>query len=178
MAASAADKDYAHLLVERFTAAAGVAPEVMIETIVDFERGFATFDLDAGLKKVVAFKPDVVVLAIGENVVPPLTTDAAKTAFKTAMDRLLAKLKQSGNVNIFVRSSFWPNATTDGIMREACREAGGTFVDIERLSQDESNYARSERNIDHKGVAEHPGDKGMQAIAEAIWAAIAAKMGL
>jgi hypothetical protein len=174
MAASAADKDYAHLLVARFAAATGAPPEVMIENAADFERGFATFDIDAGLKKVINFRPDVIVLAIGENV-PALATDEAKAAFRAAMDRLLAKLKWNGNVTIFVRSSFWPNATTDGIMRQACQEAGGTFVDISGLSKDETNYARSERHFEHGGVAAHPGDKGMKAIADAIWAAITAK---
>ena len=42
---------------------------------------------------------------------------------------------------------------------------GGVFVDISRLSKDESNYARSERTFAHGGVAGHPGDKGMKGIA-------------
>jgi hypothetical protein len=174
MAASAAEKDYSHLLVARFTAAAGAPPEAMIENAADFERQYATFDADVGLKKVLDFKADVIVLAIGENVIAP-TTDEGKAAFKAAMDRLLKKLQQNGRATIFVRSSFWPNATTDGLMRQACQDAGDTFIDISGLAKDEANYARSERHFEHGGVAAHPGDKGMQAIADAIWTAIAAK---
>ena len=45
-------------------------------------------------------------------------------------------------------------------------------MDISDLAKDESNYARSERKFTHKGVAAHPGDKGMRAIADAIIAAM------
>jgi hypothetical protein len=49
---------------------------------------------------------------------------------------------------------------------------GGTFVDISALSKDEKNYARSERPYKHAGVAHHPGDRGMAAIAEEIMKAV------
>ena len=58
------------------------------------------------------------------------------------------------------------------ILKQACQEVGGIYVDIGRLSKNESNYARSERQIKDKGIAAHPGDKGMQAIANAILGAI------
>jgi hypothetical protein len=69
---------------------------------------------------------------------------------------------------LIVRSCFWPDKTKDEILQQACAAAGGTFVDIRALGRDESNDARSERKIEHAGVAAHPGDKGMKAIADAI----------
>jgi hypothetical protein len=54
----------------------------------------------------------------------------------------------------------------------ACEAVGGTFVDISALSKDEKNYARSERPSKHAGVANHPGDRGMAAIAEEIVKAV------
>ena len=57
-------------------------------------------------------------------------------------------------------------------MRKAALQAGATFVDIAKLGQVEANAARSERKIEHAGVAAHPGDQGMRAIADAIYASI------
>ena len=67
-----------------------------------------------------------------------------------------------------MRSTFWPDTVKDAILRQVCQDAGGTFVDISHLGADEKNYARSEREFSHAGVAAHPGDAGMAAIAEAI----------
>src|SRR3954471_18320610 len=64
MAASARENDYVHLLVDRIAEAAGGRPEVMIKNIADFERNPTGYDLDAGLKDVLAFEADVVVVAV------------------------------------------------------------------------------------------------------------------
>ena len=110
-------------------------------------------------------------IAIGENV-SELSTDEAKTKFRTAFDGLLAELKKHGRPTLFIRSSFWANPAKDEIMKKACDGAKGVFVDIGKLGSDEANYARSERKFEHAGVAGHPGDKGMLAIADKLWSAI------
>jgi len=172
MAASAQDKDFAHLLLARIAEATGKRPEAMIENIAGFERGFAAFDAGSALKKQLDFRADLIIVAIGENV-PALPTEEARKGFRNALASLLAAFHRQGEPAIFVRSCFWPDKTKDDILREACREAGGTFVDISGLARDESHYARSERRFAHAGVAAHPGDKGMKAIADALWKAIA-----
>jgi hypothetical protein len=102
--------------------------------------------------------------------------DGARTDwFKAAVKELLTFVKGSGSPTIYVRSSFWPDGVKDGILKQVCAELDGTFVDISRLSSDPKNYARSERKFSHDGVAAHPGDAGMAAIAEAIWGAVAVK---
>ena len=57
-------------------------------------------------------------------------------------------------------------------MKQAATQTGAIYVDVSSLGGDPANAARSERNIDHAGVAGHPGDRGMQAIADALWKAI------
>ena len=117
---------------------------------------------------------DNIILAIGENV-PALKSDAEKKDFEDAVTGLLTNLKGDRAPVVLVRSSFWANAEKDAALRAACNTVGGTFVDIGLLGKDEANYARSERDFKHAGVANHPGDKGMAAIAAAIVNAIAPK---
>jgi hypothetical protein len=171
MAASTAERDHVHLLVERIAKAAGGRPRTMVRNIADFERQLDGFDLVEGLKRELAFEPELVILAIGENVAP-LTTDADKDRFRAALERLVAELARHGQPRLVVRSSFWPDAEKDKILEQVCSGAGGLWVDIGALGRDESNFARSERRIEHAGVAGHPGDKGMLAIADALWSAI------
>jgi len=172
MAASAKEKDFAHIILKAVEAKTGAAPKAMIKNIATFERYHATYDVEGKLKGVFEFGADLAIIAVGENV-PRLKDDQAKEQFKTAMLKLLGGLKRKGNPRVIVRGCFWPNTAKDTILKQACEAVGGTFVDISRLGKDERNYARSEREFKHKGVAAHPGDRGMQAIADAILAAIA-----
>jgi hypothetical protein len=167
MAASAEEKDYVHVLTNSLAKLLGRQPEIRVKNVADFERHYETYDAEAGLKGDLDFSPDTVVVAIGENV-PPLASEDAKAKFKASFVRLLTTLKSRGKPAIFVRSCFWPDKAKDDVLREAAVATGGVFVDISGLSKDESNYARSERKFAHAGVAGHPGDQGMKAIAQAL----------
>lgn len=177
MAASSEDKDYVHLVTADLTKSAGATPETMVRNIADFERGHDKFEIASEYKAELEFQADLIIVAIGENV-PDLSTDDARAKYSTAFAKLLAELKRNGKPSLFVRSSFWANAAKDDIMRKASADAGATFIDISKLGGDPSNSASSERKIDHAGVAAHPGDKGMRAIANAIIAAIQQRAGV
>lgn len=171
MAASAAEKDYVHLVVRGLAAQGGAAPEVMVRNIADFERGYAGYDAAARLRDAIGFEADLLVLAIGENV-PALKTSADRAGFQAAVASLLAALTSGRGSVVVVRGGFWSDAAKDGALKQACAAAGGIFVDLGALGKDERNYARSERPFKHAGVANHPGDQGMAAIAAAILAAL------
>ncbi len=170
MAAGAAEKDYVHLVVQAFSkpVTGGIpAPKFMVQNIADFERECATYPVEEKLREFINFKPDLLILAIGENV-PELSTPESETQFHNSVVALLKAFQKGGNPTIIVRSSFWPVPNKDTILKQAADDAGAIFVDISDLSKDEANYARSERQIAHTGVAAHPGDRGMKAIADAI----------
>jgi lysophospholipase L1-like esterase len=171
MAASAREKDYVHLLLDKVSKAADGTPKTMVRNIADFERNLSEFNICESLKEELAFEPDVVILAIGENAAAPKTDDES-TRFAKAVADLLAELKRHGRPTIFVRSQFWPEKEKDQLLKTACTDAEGIFVDISKLGHDPSNAARSERQFEHDGVAGHPGDKGMAAIADELWKAI------
>ena len=172
MAASAAEKDYVHLLTARLAESAGDAPRVMAKNIADFERQYDTYDIGAGLKPELEFSADLVVLAIGENVAE-LTSAEASAGFTRAVSRLLGELKRHGHPTVFVRSTFWANPAKDLALRQAAKESGAMFVELGRLDREPANLASSERAFENAGVGGHPGDRGMRAIADVLWKAIA-----
>ena len=171
MAASTKDNDYVHLVLKAISTTAEKEPASVIASLGDFERQFETYDIDLRLEKELAFKADLVILAIGENV-SPLTSEQAKAAFKANVTKLLKRLKEISDPVVVVRSCFWHDRIKDTLMKQACEEVGGIFVEGGVLGEDETNYARSEREFSHAGVAAHPGDKGMHALADAILKAL------
>jgi len=171
MAASAREKDFVHLVAGALAKESEAAPRIMIKNIAGFERQHAAYDLETQLKDAFEFQADLIIVAIGENV-PKLESEKSKARFSASFEKLLRRLNADHDPILIVRSCFWANPTKDEILRRGCRDVGGVFVDIGKLGKDESNYARSEREFQHKGVAAHPGDKGMRAIADAILRAI------
>ena len=171
MAASTAEKDYVHLLLTRLAAAAHGQPVSMVRNIADFERQHSTYDIPARLKPELDFEADLIIVAIGENV-SPLKTPEAKAQFRTAFANLLAELRKRGHPTLIVRSCFWADPAKDDIMRQETAAAAATWVDISALGKVEQNHGRAEREWKHAGIGAHPGDRGMEAIAAAIWTAI------
>ena len=123
------------------------------------------------MKELFEFDPDLVVLAIGENV-PKLETDNAVAQFKSGVMEIVRCALARRHPLIVVRSCFWADATKDRVLKEVCQEADAVFVDAGPLGADAANAARSERSFTHEGVAAHPGDRGMNSLADAIVKAI------
>ncbi|WP_165063665.1 SGNH/GDSL hydrolase family protein [Paludisphaera rhizosphaerae] len=171
MAATSADKDYVHLVAAEVGRRTGKPPEILVKNIADFERGYSDYDVDAKLKDAFAFDADLFVLAIGENV-PEFKTDADADRFEASVAKILAGVRARRQPIILVRGCFWPSEARDARLRKASEAAGARFIEISSLGRDPSNAARSERSFKHEGVASHPGDRGMKAIAEAILAAL------
>lgn len=171
MAASAESKDYVHVFTTSLTQKQGSTPEILVKNIADFERAHQGYDFAAKLKDASDFQADLIVLAIGENV-PALKTADEKTKLQEAVTKLLTTLKSDRKPTILVRSCFWANAAKDEALRGASDAVGGAYVDLSALSGDKSLYGRAEREFKHAGVANHPGDKGMAAIAAALLKAL------
>jgi hypothetical protein len=171
MAATSLDKDYVHVVTKALAAKQGVTPVIMVKNVADFEGAHIGYDIAGKFVDAAAFKADLVILCIGENVAA-LKTPEAQAKYQEQVTALLKTLKSNPQAAVIVRSSFWPSEAKDSAMRRACEAVGGTFVDISTLSKDERNYARSERPYKHAGVANHPGDRGMAAIAEEIMKAV------
>ncbi|WP_156512708.1 SGNH/GDSL hydrolase family protein [Planctomyces sp. SH-PL62] len=171
MAATAPEKDYVHLVTAGIARRAGKPPETLVRNIADFERDYANYDVEAKMKELFAFDADLVVLSIGENV-PALDSEEAGERFKAGVAKILAGVRSAKRPIVIVRSSFWADEAKDRRLREASDEAGAIYVDAGPLGREEANAARSERSYQHAGVGAHPGDRGMQALADAILRAV------
>ncbi|WP_344980530.1 glycoside hydrolase family 99-like domain-containing protein [Compostibacter hankyongensis] len=166
MAASEKEKDYVHDLIRRFKE---VNPSVHfhIKTIVDFERSYWNYDFSA-LDSLAMIKPDLIILHIGENVP---SKKLGEKPFGPYYGKLL-HFFISGNtdVKIICTSSFWSweqqQKISDIIEREAHKE-NCFFVRIDQLSSDSSAMAIGK--FKNHGVAIHPSDAGMKAMADLIW---------
>lgn len=177
MAASAEHLDYVHLTLAHLAKTAGGQSQVMVKNIADFERDHATYDIAMGMKEALEFQADIIIVAIGENV-PALATIEAQEKYEQAFAKLLETLHHPGQPAIFVRSNFWTDPAKNDIMAKCCTKGNDTYVDLGELDKNEANFARAERKIEHAGVAAHPGDQGMLAIATAICKAIDKRAGL
>jgi hypothetical protein len=185
LAASTADKDYAHLLVAAMNAKTGSSLTLRCQTppkpddgridfgeanvvnIADvFERGYARYDA-AKLRRQIAWKADIVVLQFGENI--PLATFNAQV-FKSSLKKLVTDLKQSSNPHIIMPGYILgSNATVDEMKRNLCADdpTHRVFVDLGNVGRDPSNI----------GDYGHPNDKGMALIADTLLKAILAHAG-
>ncbi|MCJ8211731.1 SGNH/GDSL hydrolase family protein [Mucilaginibacter sp. RS28] len=160
MAASAPEKDYVHLLTKSLQTLAADC-KVQAFNISPFEFDYKNYNLD-NLQTYRDLKPDLLILRIGENVQP---TNFDAVAFEQKYTALLSYFKSTNpNLKILAVSSFWTGRDyVDQIMAKY-----PPYLSLAYLGTDLSNYALDMPNVDY-AVQTHPGDKGMQAIADAIY---------
>ena len=170
MAASAREKDFAHLVVADLEKRRGERADYRIRNLAALERNFTANLSDyPDLAADVAWAPDYVVIAIGENVanLTPETTDAY-TRFLVSLAKPLVEC--AAHPQVIMRSPFWRNDVKAACTAKAAEEVGATYVDAGFLGADKANTAAG--LFEHQGVANHPGDLGMRRLADLILAAI------
>jgi hypothetical protein len=157
MAASAAEKDYAHLVA----AALGTDRFYPLNTGWEFsyDTGFdygvlASWDQSG---------PDLLVVKLGENV-------TYQGSFKAEFAKLIACLRPG---RVMVVSTWWVGGTAVQVnadMKAVADENGYAWV---QLPDHDEPYNAPE--FENPAVALHPGDKGMQLIADSIVAELKAR---
>ena len=164
MAASAAEKDFVHIVTRGIEAKTGRKADVRVRNLARFERGFTNYDY--GLEQdLVDFASDYLIIALGENV-GALTTQEEQLGYSAAFKKLLEGfLKGAKKPKTVVRGVFWPSPWKDEMMARAAKELDVPFLKAD-LATDDSMMALG--LFEHTGVARHPGDKGMEAIARII----------
>jgi alpha-galactosidase len=159
MAASTQTNDYAHVFSAKFPDARQT--EVNLGA---FETGYRTFSLSS-LDSLLALGPDLVVVELGDNV-------ADVSDYRSYYETLIDRLESKTNARILCASTWFRKRDIDVAIHDACISEGGRYVDLSPISENSANQAGSERTFGNAGVAGHPGDRGMIAVAAALYSAL------
>lgn len=164
MAASARDKDFVHLLNDRFHAIDSNI-HVVWQNISVYENNYETYDLTLLHNYRNA---DMIIIKISENVKYEPGMDVG---FIESYNNLLHYLAPSDSVVKIIVEGFWPTPVND-MIRNYAKKNNYPFVPLADLFEnDKSNAAIG--LFEHEGVANHPSDKGMHNIASRIWEVVA-----
>jgi hypothetical protein len=162
MAATSQDKDFVHQ-VYKFLCENNpqITPELQLGQIDEQKM--------AGYQPYLTFEPDVVVIELGDNYpVPEATVEKLQIPYQ----KMLQAFRRNNNPLIFCVGTWGNDSERNILIQKACESEGGIFVPIGPLALNPENMAASEGHFTNAGVNWHPGDRGMQRIAEKIWQAI------
>ena len=166
MAATAVEKDYVHLLMQKYRKTDPDAVFCVCQ-VADWERnyrtGSETYPLFAAARN---FRADIIFFRFIENC-PRKEFDGE--VFKREYAAFIDYLNPTGKAKVVLSSGFWKHEG-DGVIWTVGVERGYPFVDLGDLG--ESDEMKAIGLFEHTGVANHPGDCGMEAIAERLWNAL------
>lgn len=159
MAASTIDSDFVHILTRKLKST-NSANDLMSKNIAAFENNFDTYDINTNLQTYRDFKPDLLILRIGENV----TRKDDSVLFANKYVDLLNYFKTGNpNVKILAVGSVWPERG----MSDRVLQKNSDYVSLAAMHTDLSFFAFG--LFANSGVASHPCNKGMRYIADKIW---------
>lgn len=161
MAATVQDSDYVHILTSRLKSSDQLN-ELMFKNIAAFENEFDTYNIDANLKAYRDFKPDLLIMRIGENV----TRKAESALFEQKYIELLNYFKSANpNIKILAVGSVWPEREmSDNVLKKHSE-----YISLEEMHTDLSYFAFG--LYANPAVESHPSNKGMRHISDRIWEA-------
>lgn len=175
MAATNIKKDYVHLLLAKL---ANRLPNKKIifrvANFADFERNPNNL-LPHSIDSLSDFKPDIIVFQLGENV-----KEENIHLFQNKYSELITTFKKSGNPTTVCTTPFFPSLSKNYMVDSVAIKTHSFEVDLSNLVLiDRDNYAINESNYQGdktkwkvSGIGMHPGDKGMQNIAEKLFIAV------
>jgi hypothetical protein len=160
MAASDKDHDYVHLLFKKLTDS-GKKVCFFVKQFAVWERNhedeYDDFYTDVG-----QFNPDIIVFRLGENV----NRQASLEVYEAATEKLLDYVGH-GKAKLVLTTCFWKHGVADDAVRNICKKRGIEPTELNDLG--ELDEMKAIGLFEHSGVANHPGDLGMENIAERIY---------
>ena len=163
MAASRPENDYVHRLMQAVSEKAQ-DPAFCICQVAEWERQYQNGSaVHALFENARHFRADIILMRFIENC-PKKDFDPA--AFETAVRSLLQYLDPTGNAKLLFTTGFWHHPG-DAAIASLAKALDAPLIELGDLGQLDEMKAIG--LFDHPGVANHPGDLGMEAIAHRIW---------
>lgn len=167
MAASCMEKDYVHVLADKINKIAQDSAFCIKQGSVWEVNHAKDYNLDESFAVARDFNADVIIVRLVENCSP---NEPDTLLFRDNYKKFVEYLKGEGNPQIILTSGFWKHPC-DKDIKAVADECGYDFVPLGELGEDEAMKAIG--LFEHSGVANHPGDKGMEEIARMIFEKIA-----
>lgn len=163
MAASAREKDYVHLLKDKLDRT-GKPYELFVRQMADWEQSLNDGKTDLfRYRDCRDVRADIVVYRLTENIKSEFVSPERYCAAVEEMLRYVCP----ENATVIFTSSFWKYDAFDGVTEQLAKNRNMPFVYLGDLG--ERDDMRATGLFSHVGVACHPGDAGMVAIADRIW---------
>ena len=163
MAASAKEKDYVHILMKKTEEKTSDPAFCICQAAAwerDYRNGAPTYPLFQSARD---FSADVIVMRLIENC---STKEFDGETFKKELWNFLSFLNPTGKAKIVLTTGFWKHPG-DRYIRELSKEKGLPLTELGDLGADVNMKAIG--LFAHDGVANHPGDLGMETIAKRIF---------
>lgn len=160
MAASCMENDYVHRLCTLLETA-GKCPQIRVRNVAALERDPEGIEAD-WFADDVAFDPDVVILRISEN-----TPDDKLDAFALAYEKLIRIFQAIPGCRVLAIGPFWKRDRAEELLRTAAETTNAYYLSLSALHG--QNQFMAYGQFEHSGVAAHPSDEGMSAIADIIF---------
>lgn len=162
MAASCKEKDYVHLLMSKLDER--VSARYCICQAANWEQNHQNpekvLDIYTDARD---FGADIIVMRIVENCHNGFDAEAFRKNYPEFINYL-----NTNNARLILTSGFWAHEAADGIIEETAEKMGVPFVYLGDLGKNPD--MRADGKFWHEGVQYHPGDLGMENIANRIFA--------
>ncbi len=116
------------------------------------------------------FKPDVLVITLGENVLP-LNNEEEKNVFVEELERL-TKFMAKPTTKILFKTCVWESPSVDEGIENVAKKLGARVASVSHLRENPEKFFALGK-FEHNGVAMHPGDEGMKEIARVFYKTLA-----
>jgi len=163
MAASEREKDYVHLLFDKALAAVKDVSFFTVQASF-WENEFWSSDILGRFEEARGFRPDIIIFRLGENIEQD---NCDKHSLPEAITRLMEFLSVAGHTKLIFTTCFWRHEKTDKAIEETAERLNANLVNLGDMGNTDAMKALG--LFTHNGVAAHPGDEGMEHIADRIW---------